>query len=106
MGGDKIGEILLSQGKISRTQLDDALLLQSRGRLKFGQILLSAGHVNEADLAMALAQKLRLEYVELTEHDVDPGMTLLADRKLLRKHGMLPLRVGGKTLDSAYLRNG
>ena len=93
VGGDKIGEILLSQGKISRTQLDDALLLQSRGRLKFGQILLSAGHVNEADLAMALAQKLRLEYVELTEHDVDPGMTLLADRKLLRKHGMLPLRV-------------
>ena len=95
LGGEKIGEILLSQGKLTRAQLEDALLVQEERDtpLKFGQILLFEGYVSEVDLAMALAQKFNVEYVELTEHDVDPGMTLIADRKLLRKHGMLPLRV-------------
>ena len=95
MGGEKIGEILLSQGKLTPAQLEDALLVQAEREppLKFGQVLLFEGYVSEVDLAMALAQKFRLEYVEITEHDVDPDMKLSADRKFLRKHGMLPLRV-------------
>jgi type IV pilus assembly protein PilB len=95
VGREKIGEILLSQGKITHAQLEDALLVQAERDtpLKFGQVLLFEGYVSEVDLAMALAQKFRLEYVEITEHDVDPDMKLSADRKFLRKHGMLPLRV-------------
>ena len=100
MGGEKIGEILLSQGKLTSAQLEDALLVQAEREppLKFGQVLLFEGYVSEVDLAMALAQKFRLEYVEITEHDVDPDMKLSADRKFLRKHGMLPLRVEGGRL--------
>ncbi len=92
-GGDKIGEILLAQGKITRPQLDEALAVQGHDGRQIGQILLSAGYVSAADLAMALAKRLRLEYVELTENDVDRGATLLVDRKVLRRHGVLPLRV-------------
>src|SRR3712207_2424746 len=42
---------------------------------------------------MALAKRLRLEYVELTEKDVERSVTAVAESKLLRKHNMLPLRV-------------
>ena len=92
-GGDKIGEILLAEGKILRSQLDEALAAQGHDGRQIGQILLSAGYVSPADLAMALAKRLRLEYVELTEKDVDRGATLLVDRKVLRRHNVLPLRV-------------
>ena len=92
-GGDRIGEILLAQGKITRAQLDESQAVQRHDHRKLGQILLCAGYVNEADLAMALAKKLRLDFVELTENDVDRVVTLLADQKVLRRHGVLPLRV-------------
>ncbi|MGH3144686.1 MAG: GspE/PulE family protein, partial [Rubrobacter sp.] len=94
-GGDRLGEILVASGKVSRAQLDEALaaLRGHREGRQLGQILLSAGHVDAEDLAMALAKKLRLEFVELTENDVDRAVTPLVDRKVLRRHGVLPLRV-------------
>ncbi len=92
-GGDKLGESLLAQGKITRAQLDEALSVQRHDQRQLGQILLSAGYVSPADLAQALAHRLRLRYVELTEKDVDRSVTTVVDTKVLRKHNMLPLRV-------------
>ncbi len=93
LGADKLGEALLAQGKITRAQLDEALSVQRHDQRQLGQVLLSAGYVSPADLAMALAKRLRLEYVELTEKDVDRSVTTVAESKLLRKHNMLPLRL-------------
>ena len=93
LGGDKLGESLLALGKITRAQLDEALSVQRHDQRQLGQILLSAGYVSPADLAMALAERLRLEYVELTEQDVDGGVTTVVPSKVLRKHNMLPLRI-------------
>src|SRR5215210_4103127 len=97
LAGDKLGESLLADGKISRAQLDEALSIQRQDQRQdqrqLGQILISAGFVTPADLAMALAKWLRLEYVELTEKDVDRSVTVVAEAKLLRRHNMLPLRV-------------
>ncbi|HKH11015.1 MAG TPA: ATPase, T2SS/T4P/T4SS family [Rubrobacter sp.] len=93
LAGDKLGESLLADGKISRAQLDEALSVQRQDQRQLGQILISAGFVTPADLAMDLAKRLRLEYVELTEKDVDRTVTVVAEAKLLRRHNMLPLRV-------------
>jgi len=58
-----------------------------------GRTLLSLGYVDQSDLAKALASRLRLEFIELSIKDVDPEAAGLVDKKLLRKHRMLPLRV-------------
>ena len=97
-GGDKLGETLLAQGKITRAQLDEALSVRRHDQRQLGQILLSAGCVSPADLAMALAQRLRLRYVEITEKDVDRSVTTVVESKVLRKHNMLPLRIEGGRL--------
>jgi len=93
LGADRLGEALLAEGKLTRAQLDEALSVQRRDQRQLGRILLSAGYVSAADLAMALARRLRLEFVELTERDVDRSVTTVAETKLLRRHSMLPLRV-------------
>jgi type IV pilus assembly protein PilB len=92
-GGGKIGELLLSEGKIDREQLDQALALHRDEGRDVDEILLSLGHVGKADLAEAMAKRLKLEYVEITEKDVDRKAASLVDRRVLRKHGALPLRV-------------
>ena len=89
----KIEKILLSQGKISAEQLEEALLLQQEDRREIGQILLSLGYINKTDLAQSLAHKLGLRYAVLGEENVDPEAVGLVDRKVLRKHGAVPLRV-------------
>jgi type IV pilus assembly protein PilB len=91
--GGRIGDILIAEGKITAEQLEEALLLQQEDRREIGQILLSLGYIDEADLAKSLAKRLRLEYIELTERDVDRGAATLVDQKVLRKHGAMPLRV-------------
>jgi type IV pilus assembly protein PilB len=89
----KLEEILLSQGRITPEQLDEALTMQREDRREIGQILLSLGYISKVDLAQSLAHKLRLRYAELGEEDVNSGAVGLVDRKVLRKHGALPLRV-------------
>ncbi len=89
----KLGEILVTEGKITQDQLDKALDLQKNDRREIGKILLALGYISRNDLAQALARRLRLDYAELTESDVDRGVASLVDQKVLRKHGVLPLRL-------------
>ena len=91
--GGRIGDILVSEGKITPEQLEEALANQRHDRRELGQILLSLGYIDKVDLAKALATRLRLEYVEFTDKDVDRAASSLVDQKVLRKHGAMPLRV-------------
>ncbi len=94
----KIGDILVSEGRITEEQLEQALAMQKHAPRELGKILLSLGHVKEADLAQALARRLRLDYIELTEHDVDRGAASLVGQTVLRKYGAMPLRVENRRL--------
>src|SRR5215212_3833862 len=89
--GGQIDEILLSEGTITRDQLEEARKAHPDGDL--GQILLSLGFINQIDLAKALARRLRLRYVEITEQDVDREATTLLHHRFLRKRGVVPLRI-------------
>ena len=91
--GGRIEDVLLAEGKVTRDQLEEAQRARSEDRRDLSDILLSLGYIGKADLAKALAKKLRLAYVELTEKNVDPQAAALLDRRLLRKHGVVPLRV-------------
>ncbi|HEX2183467.1 MAG TPA: ATPase, T2SS/T4P/T4SS family, partial [Rubrobacteraceae bacterium] len=92
-GGGELGEILVSEGRISRQQLDEALLIQREDSRGLARILLDLGYVAEADLARALARRFGLRYVELTHADVAREAVDLVDRKVLRRHGVMPLRL-------------
>jgi Type II secretion system (T2SS), protein F/Type II secretion system (T2SS), protein E, N-terminal domain len=90
----KLGEVLVAEGKITPEQLEEARAAQmSDGRRQLGDVLLSMGYASKTDLARALAKRLRLEFVEITERDVERGAASLVDRRVLRKHGAVPLRV-------------
>ena len=54
--------------------------------------------VEEENSSRALAARLRLEFVDLSETDVDAGAVMLVDREVLRRYGALPLRIQGESL--------
>ena len=54
-GVGRIGEILISEGKITRELLEMTLTMQRDDARKLGEILLSLGFVTAEDLAQAFA---------------------------------------------------
>src|ERR671910_1685187 len=92
--GVKISDVLVRQGKVSEEQMSLALAAQKDHPQKdLGKLLLTLGFISGADLAQAQAQRLGLEYVELTERDVDRDVVGLIPERVLRKHGAIPLRI-------------
>src|SRR5919199_3423039 len=70
--GVKVTDVLLYQGKVSEEQVQLALAAQKNQPQKdLGKLLLSLGFISGADLAEAQAQRLGLEFVEISERDVD-----------------------------------
>ena len=57
-GGNKIGELLVEQEKISERDVERTLLAQSEMGGMFGQVLVKLGLVSEQDVAVALSQQL------------------------------------------------
>jgi type IV pilus assembly protein PilB len=92
-GGGKLGELLVGEGKITAEQLEEALAIRREDGRQLGEVLISMGHASKNDMAQVLARRLRLEYIEITEEDVDRAAATLVDRRVLRKHGAIPLRV-------------
>ncbi len=91
--GRGIWEVLSASGKVSEEQLQRALEVQRTERRELGKVLVSLGFVTEMDLAQAQAERLGLEYVDLSDGQVDAAAASLIDQKTLRRHGVLPLRL-------------
>jgi type IV pilus assembly protein PilB len=94
----KAWDVLVSQGKINEEHVQQALEVQKKDSRELGKILVSLGFISELDLAQAQAQRLGLDFVDLSERDVDPGAFSLIPEKVLRKHKVVPLRIENKRL--------
>lgn len=90
---------LVEDGLVTREQLDEALALRGSGdRREIPELLVALGHIREAEYARALAARLRLDFVDLAETDVDAGAAALVEREILRRYGALPVRIEGGSL--------
>src|SRR5215212_47889 len=91
---DKVSEVLVYQGKVSEEQVSLAMETQkSHPGQDLGKILLSLGFISGSDLAQAHAQRLGLDFVELNGKDIDRDVVSLVPERLMRKHGVIPLKI-------------
>ena len=89
---ERLGDILLSQGIITKEELQDALTAQKRSGGRIGQILVSRGSVNRLALSEALARQCGLPHIDLRKQQVDPNTARLVDPDTCRKLGCIPAR--------------
>jgi CheY-like chemotaxis protein len=93
IGGVKLWDALIDQGKVTEEQVQLALETQRSDPRELRKIVVSLGFISEEELARVQAQQLNLDYIELTERDVDPGVIDLVPKRILRKHRAVPLRI-------------
>jgi type IV pilus assembly protein PilB len=93
IGGVKLWDALIARGKVTEEQVQLALEAQKSDPRELRKIIVSLGFVSEAELAQVQAEHLKLDYIELTERDVDAGVVGLVPQRVLRKHRAVPLRI-------------
>ena len=94
MGKRTLGDILLSQGRVTQAQIDDAIELQHNApdRLRIGRILVQEGVIDENTLAAALAEAHDLRALDLSRVTVPLEVARLLPREVAMRHVTVPIR--------------
>ena len=100
-GGDRLGEILLREGLVTREQLGQALTEQKNTKHRLGYVLVKLGLVQELEITKVLARQYRMPAVDLTRFEVDPKIIKLVPAEMATKNIVLPLKREGRTLTIA-----
>jgi type IV pilus assembly protein PilB len=103
MRNERIGDYLVSQGLISDEQLQKVLTAQkeSNGTKKFGDVVVELGFMSEVNFTKALAGKLRVQYVDLDNTEINTEAVQKVPEALARKHTVIAINVQGKRLTVA-----
>src|SRR5919112_1654349 len=100
-GADRLGEILLREGLVSREQLAQALSEQKTSKHRLGYVLVKLGLVPELEVTKLLARQYRIPAVDLSRFEVDPKIIKLVPADMAAKAVVLPLKREGRTLTVA-----
>jgi type IV pilus assembly protein PilB len=99
--GERIGDLLLNEGLITRVQLDKALQEQRQNGTRVGYNLVKLGYVQEIELTKTLARQYKMPAVDLSKFEVDPKIVKLIPADIAVKNLVLPLKRDGRTLTVA-----
>jgi type IV pilus assembly protein PilB len=100
-GNDRLGDILMRDGLITREQLATALAEQKSSGHRLGYVLVKLGLVQELEVTKVLARQYRMPAVDLTRFEVDPKILKLVPSDFALKHVVLALKREGRTLTVA-----
>ena len=96
----RLGDLLVSSGIITSTQLDQALEIQKRNESdkRLGTVLIEHGFITEAQLIESLQMQLGIEYIDLNNTAIPPEMASLLPKNIAKKHMVIPVRLSGNEL--------
>ena len=100
-GNERLGDILVRDGLISKEQLASALTEQKTSGHRLGYVLVKLGLVQELEVTKVLAKQYRMPAVDLSRFEVDPKIIKLVPPDLAVKQTVLPLKREGRTLTVA-----
>ena len=86
-----LADVLLEEGLITEEQLERAQVEQERKGRSLGRVLIELGLVKENDLVAALARQVGLEFVDLSDHQIDPSAAALVSDQVARRYRALPI---------------
>jgi len=97
----RIGDSLLKEGIISRTQLKEALEINKKEGIFIGHILVKKGYLTEEELAAHSVERYGYPYLPLSQYEVNPEAIKVIPEEVARKHLILPVDKIGTLLTIA-----
>ncbi len=93
-----IVDVLLKEGLISKSQLDEALRMQSETDQPLVRILVDMGTITESAKMSILKKTYGYELVSLMTEELDPKVMSIIPRSIALRHHVVPVRIEDKTL--------
>ncbi len=87
----QLGEMLVERGLLTQEQLDSALRDHRSMPKSLGRSLIDLGYIKERDLVSALAEQAGLDFVDLSERQIDPVVAALLPDQLARRYRAIPI---------------
>ena len=87
-----LGSLLINRGLLTVDQVKQAFEEQQLTGKRLGEIVVGHNWVAPADLAKALADQNGLEYVDLSETDLDLDVAMLLPKELAARYQAVPVR--------------
>src|SRR5215467_16224956 len=98
---DRLGDMLVREGLITREQLSKALAEQKQSGQRLGYTLVKMGFLPDLDLTKMLAKQHRMPAVDLSRFEVDPKIAKMITAELAQKYLVIPLKREGRSLTVA-----
>ena len=89
--GRPIGRVLVKMGRVTRTQVHEALEIQKDKGGLLGQILIDLGYVDEKARNLALAYQAGMEYVDVISLDIALSVLKIVPPQMANAYRILPL---------------
>ncbi|MEX0850172.1 MAG: ATPase, T2SS/T4P/T4SS family [Gaiellaceae bacterium] len=88
-----LGTLLVRDGLVSEDELEDALARQRDSGKRLGEVLVDQGTVTRTQVARVLAEQHELPFLELAEADLQAEAAMLLSEDLARRYSALPVSV-------------
>ncbi len=97
MATEKLGEILVAEGKLSARDVERALLAQAEIGDLFGRVLVKLGLVSESDVAQALSGQLKVPLLLAADYPELPTQPEGVAREFLVSNNVVPILIDEST---------
>jgi len=97
----RLGEIMVEQGHLTKSQLEEVLELRSRSSTRFGELVVQLGYATEYDVATCLAEQYDLRIVNPEILDVQARAVSLVPAVFALRRSVLAYNVTANELSCA-----
>ena len=88
----RLGELLVRDGRATQEHVNHGLELQPVLRKRLGEILVEKNWATSRAVAEAVAEQFGLEFIDLSQVDVDPRAAALVQEGFAHQHQTMPVR--------------
>jgi type IV pilus assembly protein PilB len=100
---EKLKKVILESGAVSRSDLDKAISKAEENKKSFSEILLSDGKISETDLRQSEAFVLGISFVSLVNKKIDFLVLSLIPETIARNYNIISYKKVGEVLEVAML---
>jgi type IV pilus assembly protein PilB len=100
---EELKKFLLDSGLVTRTQLDEAAKVAETKNQKIGNILLSEGKITEKDLKRMEAFVLGIPFIDLKDKKIEFPILSLVPEPIARNYNIIAYKKQGGSLEVAML---
>jgi type IV pilus assembly protein PilB len=100
---EQLKKFILESGLVNRTDFDDAIKKAEIKKQKFGNVLLSEGKISETDLKRMEAFVLGIPYINLANQKIDISVLALIPEPIARNYNIVAYKKDADALEVAML---